>query len=295
MAVQFYNNTVAGTTSVNYYTIEKICHKLQDLLLAAGWTIVGTNQFDFRVFDTVQYYNGSSYTNETNEAKMTGGAGFDMGAATHVTYCGRQLADFNKISIGMTTTTLAAGAAVVEYYAGAPTNGWKAVSNLVDGTIVTGNSLNQSGDITFDMPPLTGNDLWTQTTINGATEFFVRISIPSYTSGTATLQVLLPTDYSTAQPAGGSVTDWTSAAQIYKMNDDLSRTGSSPWYVMVTPVRDNRTVSSGMIKLQTGQGYSGPALTNPGTASMIDSVADITGYTYYSIAAYESGFVICYI
>jgi hypothetical protein len=125
-------------------------------------------------FSAVFYYNGTSYTNNTTEALLYWGTPFTILASTSdYFYVGKSF-KFNSIAFYLaqngSNITLAA-----EYWNGTT---WAPLT-ITDGT----NNLQYQGTITFTPP----SD-WQQTTVNGATYYYVRLK-------TTTTPSVVPTAY----------------------------------------------------------------------------------------------------
>ncbi len=134
-------------------------------------------------FDAVKYYDGTSYTKVTDEAKTTGGTAYTILADTDDYFYIGSERKFNQVHIDLDQ----AGAEVslsVEYYNG---SSWTTLS-VTDGT----NGLSQDGVISFTMP-----DDWSTTNIDGSTKYYIRLH-------TTTNPTTIPMAYSTTRGDGGS-------------------------------------------------------------------------------------------
>ncbi|MCX6765657.1 MAG: tail fiber domain-containing protein, partial [Candidatus Moranbacteria bacterium] len=129
-------------------------------------------------FDTVYFYNGSSYTDDTTESRTSGGTAFwVLSSTSHYFYTGKD-STFTTIYLDFAV----AGAGVtrsVQYWNGST---WTALTHT-DGT----SNLSTDGAITFTAP---GD--WAQTAVNGTTRYWVRISTTSMPTAGITAYFTVP-------------------------------------------------------------------------------------------------------
>lgn len=134
-------------------------------------------------FASVFTYDGSTYTDVTEEAGTEGGTPFDlMAATTHYLYVGDSSAfkgiAFNFQTLGANYTL------IIEYYNGAWTTMTLGINDLIDNT----EAFVMNGKITFTLP----TD-WTTTTVNGVSRYWIRISTSTTPVTTAKAYYIMPT------------------------------------------------------------------------------------------------------
>ncbi len=130
-------------------------------------------------FDAALNYDGSSYTDNTSEAKTSNGTSFDIVLNTnHVSYFGKYT-EFSDMYISLSGVASSSNP-TWEYWNG---SAWTSLADLVDGT----NNLAQSGSISWTLP----TDWATKTVDTAADMYFVRVSV-SALSGNVTANCALP-------------------------------------------------------------------------------------------------------
>jgi len=140
-------------------------------------------------FESVQYFNGTTYTDLTDKAKTNGGIPFNILAATnnyfYVGFYGRTFVElfFDIVTAGVGVTLK------IEYYNGAI---WTDV-NLLDDTSV---NLSQKGTIRWN---LSGDEA--TVVVNGFAGYFVRLSTTTLPSITPTSYIASPWEYVLGVPA----------------------------------------------------------------------------------------------